>query len=217
MVRRTSKLILSIIIILLCQSCKGKNDGKRLQSYYDSLSIVQKYDKFYDENFQDEPKFLIDTSYFTIPIKDLTKYPGWTEEFRINGFFGNHLYSKWKRTYQGKGTYLEEYRGYDGLESYEYIFVICVDIQRAVYIKWTNAVQADGIKPSKLGPKTNYVESNLPKEILLKLYPSITCDIHIKYPRLIRMHFGDFNPRLIYNDEKCWPWKYNNIRPDILF
>lgn len=208
---------MAIIFLLISQGCKEKSDKTKISEGKDTLSTDHRYDKFYDENFLDEPKYYIDTSYFTIPIKDLSKGIESAKEFRINGYYGNRMYSMWRRTYQGIGAYIDEYRGYDGIEAREYIIAIRLDNRKAVYVKWANAVQANGMRTSKLGANTSYVESNLPKEILLKLYPGIVSEIHNISPKLIQMHFGDFYPKLIYNDRKCWPWRYNTIRPKIIY
>lgn len=205
-------------MILAFNSCQQKKDAKQLNAGTDSLIAKENYYLDFDKNnFSHEPKILLERKYFTVKIHDESIYELVGGVFRVNIIQRRKEINFWHREYNFGAEPIAEYRGYSGIDNFNYLIICRYDTLAVIYIKWRNIEKDEFIVPTNIGKFTIFLETNLPSDVLLRFFPDIQCAINVKQPKSIEMPLRSFYPSFIYDDPKSYPMKYSYIRPKFVY
>ena len=176
-------LILSISILFLSISCNKKKD----------MTI----DEMESLKYEEEPEIYVPDEYFSAIFYDeggFNHQNHMYHRFRCDIFANGSQRTYWVRYYSKSDRTVLEYRFYNMRKDDNYIIV--TKNVNAFYINWVN--KKDNEKCSSIndiGKYTNYLETNLTKEIIKNIFPDVKCNINIKHPKCIKMKFGAFYPQ----------------------
>jgi len=214
------KIIISVMIVLCLCGCKKKTQNNNQENNIQIAQMDNDMSPIDKKYLCSEPRFIIDSKYFSIPQSDETELH---ESFNSDIFYldlidGDREYHYWRRKYNIPGNFeVQEYRGLSWHYGYNYLVAVSTENNRAIYIKWMNNYEKNYINTDEIGSRTKYLETNLPKDIVLKFYPKVICEIKTKMPKRITMHYEDFTPDFGYIDWSRNPPQYHNTEPLIYY